>query len=411
MRKKILLAVLFLPMFVCAQWQYLGNPNFIDGNITFRSMDVHQGTPYIAFNDLSVMKFDGMNWTNVGSPEFISNVSNEDDGGVYIKIHPNGEPHIAFINSNTGGGSPVVMKFNGTDWVNLNSNIINESDWFAFDIDQQGNLYMAYAVDDLSVINIAMYNGVYWEVLESIIDPEVVEGDGFSLKISTNNIVYLIRSFYLGGGYDQLRLYKLQDQSWQVLSDYSCQECFLPEELRNTFAVGENPYLVFPIDVNNKYETLEVLEYNQETNAWDNLDFPTLQELEWPFSISVNNNGTPYILYTDESQCGDDYSTVYKLNNGSWELVGNPCFQAVSALSSALVFDNGIPYSLSEESEASVMWLPSKSASNTEEIESVTKNGPKLITNLFGQETTITKNSVLFYIYEGGFVEKRIIFD
>ena len=66
---------------------------------------------------------------------------------------------------------------------------------------------------------------------------------------------------------------------------------------------------------------------------------------------------------------------------------------------------------LSEESEASVMWLPSKSASNTEEIESATKNGPKLITNLFGQETTITKNSVLFYIYEGGFVEKRIIFD
>ena len=42
---------------------------------------------------------------------------------------------------------------------------------------------MAYAVDDLSTINIAMYNGVYWETLESIIDPEVVEGDGFSLKI------------------------------------------------------------------------------------------------------------------------------------------------------------------------------------------------------------------------------------
>ena len=134
MRKKTLLAVLFLPMFVWAQWQYLGSPNFIDGNITFRSMDVHQGTPYIALNDLSVMKFDGMNWTNVGSPEFISNVSDEDEGGVYIKIHPNGEPHIAFINSNTGGGSPVVMRFNGTDWVNLNSNIINESDWFAFDI-------------------------------------------------------------------------------------------------------------------------------------------------------------------------------------------------------------------------------------------------------------------------------------
>lgn len=38
MRKKILHAVLFLPMFVCGQWQYLGNPNFIDGNITFRTM-------------------------------------------------------------------------------------------------------------------------------------------------------------------------------------------------------------------------------------------------------------------------------------------------------------------------------------------------------------------------------------
>ena len=186
---------------------------------------------------------------------------------------------------------------------------------------------------------------------------------------------------------------------------------FLPEELRNTFAVGENPYLVFPIDVNNKYETLEVLEYNQETNAWDNLGFPTLQEIEEPLSISVNNNGTPYVLYTDESQCGDDYSTVYKLYNGSWQLVGNACFQYTNYHLSALVFDNGIPYSLSDESEASVMWLPSKSASNTEELESVTKNVPKLITNLFGQETTITKNSVLFYIYEGGFVEKRIIFD
>ena len=413
--KKFLLILICLPIIGFGQWQYVGNPNFIEGNNTFWSMDLHQGTPYIALNDLSVMKFDGMNWIYVGNPEFISEVADEDDGGVYIKIDPSGIPYIAFLNSNTGGGSPTVMYFNGTTWVNLNSNIIAESDWFSFDIDQEGNLFMAYGVDDLLEINISKYNGVYWESLESVINEGLLtEGPmgagAFSLKISSENIPYVVQGVYPDGVASIIKTYKLVENNWEMFADFSCEECFVSEDLLNTFAAGDEPFLLM---MTGDDYSLEVLKYSESLDAWEEVvDLPLMEESEWPFGISVNQDGIPYVLYTDEQQCfGDDYASVYKLNDGVWESVGNNCFQLANNLSSALVFDNNIPYALSDESEPSVMWLPSEGGLNIEsEILGAHRN-LNSITNLLGQEILIRKNTPMFYIYDDGSVEKKIIIE
>ena len=78
---------------------------------------VSAGTPFAAFSDsmasgkLSVMKYSGSNWVNVGAPGFTA--SSVYDFVLYVD---QGTPYVAF----TGSSDYLnVMKFNGTSWVTV----------------------------------------------------------------------------------------------------------------------------------------------------------------------------------------------------------------------------------------------------------------------------------------------------
>ena len=79
--------------------------------------------PYVAFglrgadNKLTVAKFDGSAWSNVGPASFSPAVSSSN---FHMDIAPDGTPYVAFNDqeaANKGGMS--VMKFNGSAWENV----------------------------------------------------------------------------------------------------------------------------------------------------------------------------------------------------------------------------------------------------------------------------------------------------
>jgi len=81
--------------------------------------------PYVAFglrgadNKLTVAKFDGSTWVNVGPASFSPVISSSN---FHMDIAPDGSPYVAFNDqeaANKGGMS--VMKFNGASWENVGS--------------------------------------------------------------------------------------------------------------------------------------------------------------------------------------------------------------------------------------------------------------------------------------------------
>ena len=76
--------------------------------------------PYVAFglrgadNKLTVAKFDGETWSNVGAAGFSPTVSSSN---FHMDIANDGTPYVAFNDQEASNkGSMSVMKFNGTEW-------------------------------------------------------------------------------------------------------------------------------------------------------------------------------------------------------------------------------------------------------------------------------------------------------
>ena len=79
------------------------------------------GQPYVAYSDypslygkLTVKKFDGSDWVNVGPAGFSAGLALSTS----LVFSPANEPYVAY---NDGGNSDkaTVMKFDGTHWVNV----------------------------------------------------------------------------------------------------------------------------------------------------------------------------------------------------------------------------------------------------------------------------------------------------
>ncbi|MEO6456348.1 MAG: T9SS type A sorting domain-containing protein [Ginsengibacter sp.] len=109
-------------------WQFVGAAGVSDSVADYTDIAIApDGTPYIAYSDWSriykttVKKFDGIAWVTVGTERFTGNV---DADLLKMIVAPDGSPYIAYGDpdiSNTTltfGKKAVVMKFNGTAWVN-----------------------------------------------------------------------------------------------------------------------------------------------------------------------------------------------------------------------------------------------------------------------------------------------------
>jgi len=107
-----------------AAWAEVGTPGFSADDNQQQSLAFHPSThePYVAYrsgwsvgNRTTVMRFDGTNWVNVGTAGFSAGSANFQSLAFHPSTH---EPYVAFRDGGNGNRT-TVMRFDGTNWVNV----------------------------------------------------------------------------------------------------------------------------------------------------------------------------------------------------------------------------------------------------------------------------------------------------
>lgn len=104
-------------------WVNVGTAGFSAGVVNYTSLAFNESTnePYVAYQDgansnkATVMKFDGTSWVNVGTTGFSAGAA------AYTSLAFNestNEPYVAYRDS-ANSNKATVMKFNGTSWVDV----------------------------------------------------------------------------------------------------------------------------------------------------------------------------------------------------------------------------------------------------------------------------------------------------
>ena len=126
-----------------SNWVYVGQQGSYSENAYNTDIVVDSsGVPFVSFKKfgaLSVMKFNGTDWVYVGSSGFLQ-------AQVYdpiLSLNPSGQPVIAFKDGDimhAPYGKASVMKFNGTDWINIGPRGFSagEIDWLSMIIGSSG---------------------------------------------------------------------------------------------------------------------------------------------------------------------------------------------------------------------------------------------------------------------------------
>lgn len=158
-------------------WVTVGTNQASDGDVSSTRLVIDSNNvPYLAYSDTSngykatVMKLLDDEWTPVGSKAFSDNVANTLD----LVLDSTNVPYIAF---NSSDNAIAVMKFNGTDWVQVGSSPGNKAgNNEGLSLKFGGNtLYLSYTNNDLNYkATVKKFDGTDWQTVgnEDVTDGE-----------------------------------------------------------------------------------------------------------------------------------------------------------------------------------------------------------------------------------------------
>lgn len=236
-------ALISVMKFDGTNWVYVGAKGFVAGVYPSLAIDKN-GTPYIAFdhNGASVMKFDGTNWVYVGANGFSAG------NALYtsLALDTNGNPYVAYWDMSDIQNQPpyktAVMKFDGNNWVNVGTP--GFSGWIAgssqaIALDSKNIPYVVCSLAGQTAV--MKFDGSNWiTVGQSGISQGAA---GFAhIVIDKNDIPYI--SYTDGASGQKANVKKFDGTNWLSLGnpDFTPTECFY---LTHTLDNNGNSYVAF----------------------------------------------------------------------------------------------------------------------------------------------------------------------
>lgn len=285
----IITTCIFVQETSAQQWQMVGNRKFTTGRTTLdgKNLTVDNGTPYVAYSDntdsfnLKVMKYDGLNWVDVGPTSLPTGAA-----GPPSITSDNGIIYIAYQDQVYNGKNSVI-KYNGTAWTFI------------------GN--RGFSPDEARFQSIAIQNGepyVAFEDKDNSYESSVMKYDG-------TNWVYVGTAGFTTG-----------------------------QSIYNEIAFDSlTPYVIYmSLGGNSGYET-KVIKYDG-TN-WVPVGTTGYSNAGSANQSIAFHNGEPYFSFLDFNHFK---STVKKFDGNNWVDVGMPGFSAGMAVQPQIIMYNGLPY-------------------------------------------------------------------
>ena len=279
-------------------WVNVGTAGFSAGSASGLSLAIDgNDMPYIAYEDgansnrVTVMMFNGANWVNVGPAGFATGGTNLER--VSLSLDGNNIAYVAFAEANNSN-RVNVMKFDGINWVNLGSTLPG---FFHRDvslvIDKNDTLYVAFS--DGGNNNKAMvmkFNGSNWISLGS---PgfSASQANYISLSLDNNNTPYVV--YRDGGSSGKATMMKFDGTDWTYvgLAGFSSGAVMHP-----SLALDKNdiPYVAYNDGGNASKAT--VMKFNGID--WVNVGMAGFSTGNaYYFSLRLDTSNNPYVGYSD----------------------------------------------------------------------------------------------------------------
>ena len=314
-------------------WKNVGNAAFSLAMDSIPSLDVYNGTPYLAYQGedsvgyykIVVMMYNGINWTSVGN---LGPSINASSASLYIY---NGMPYIAYEDGNR---ECTVMKYSGTNWTSVGNEGFSQGTLYSSSLYvDNGNPYVAYqdwAYDGKCTV--MKFDGTNWVT---------VGNAGFSAGDIDIPSLYVYNGTPYVAYYDyyddKVRVMKFNGTIWTSVGSTGFSSSSDP----SLYIYNGTPYLAYTDKANGEKVTVMMFDGTNWV-AVGTAGFSTGAAGIDIRCLYVDKDGTPYVAYSDGA---NGYkATVMMYNGTSWTNVGNAGFSAGAAHSLTLSVSNGVPY-------------------------------------------------------------------
>jgi len=266
-------------------------------------------------------------WEAVGQTMFYP------DGETYhtaMALNESDEPYVVFNDANDGYKA-VVMKYNGSDWVQVGS-LPNNARYPSIAFNNNGEPYIAYTDwNNNDKATVMKFNGTDWET---------VGAEGFStggvyapiLAFSSSDEPYVVYSDWTID--NKVTVMKFDGNNWILVGTAGISQGSV-ESYTLAFSHNSEPYVAYS-DLEDDYK-VSVKRFNG--TSWVNVGTVGFTDWGvWSLSMAFSNTGEPYVAFNEEA---NDYkASVMKFNGTDWVIVGAAGFSVGDAVKLSLAFSN-----------------------------------------------------------------------
>lgn len=233
-----------------SDWVTVGIAGFSGAEAFDMSLAINsKNVPYVAFRDeandgkTTVMKFNGTAWEIVGIAGFSMGTARTQS----LKFDTNDVPYVAFIDSDSDNGifsAVTVMKFTGTIWENVGDPLFSNqsSDQVNLALDSQNTPYVAFRDGGSSNKTTVMkYDGTTWVVVGIA---GISIGSTFSISLAFDSYDTPIVAFGDGGDSGKASVLKFNGTIWVNVgvAGFSVDEA---QSINLAVESNDNPYVAF----------------------------------------------------------------------------------------------------------------------------------------------------------------------